>query len=40
MYNFNKKEIKYILDNLTICVDSRENSNKYIIDFFNKKKIT
>ena len=39
MYNFNKKEIKYILDNLTICVDSRENANKHIIDFFDKKKI-
>ena len=39
MYKFNKKEIKLILDNLTICVDSREQSNQYIIDFCNKKKI-
>lgn len=38
-YNFNQKEIKLILDNLTICVDSREKSNQHIIDFFNKKKI-
>lgn len=38
-YNFNQKEIKLILDNLTICVDSREQSNQHIIDFFNKKKI-
>ena len=39
MYKFNKKEIKSILDNLIICVDSREQSNQHIIDFFNKKKI-
>ena len=39
MYKFNKKEIKSILDNLTICVDSREQSNQHIIDFFDKKKI-
>ena len=36
MYKFNKKEIKSILDNLTICVDSREQSNQHIIDFFNR----
>ena len=39
MYKFNKKEIKSILDNLTICVDSREQSNQHIIDFFDKKKV-
>ena len=39
MYKFNKKEIKSILDNLIICVDSREQSNQHIIDFFDKKKI-
>ena len=39
MYKFNKKEIKSILDNLIICVDSREQSNQHIIDFFDKKKV-
>ena len=39
MYKFNKKEIKLILDNLTICVDSREQSNQHIISFFNKQGI-
>ena len=38
-YNFTEKETKKILDNLTILVDTRENSNSHIIDFFNKKKI-
>ena len=38
MYKFNKKEIKLILDNMIICVDSRENANQHIIKFFNKKK--
>ena len=39
MYKFNKKEIKSILDNLIICVDSREQSNQHIISFFNKQGI-
>ena len=39
MYKFNKKEIKSILDNMIICVDSRENANQHIIDFFDKKKV-
>ena len=38
-YKFTEKEIKKILDNLTILIDTRENSNSHIIDFFNKKKI-
>ena len=38
-YKFTEKETKKILDNLTILVDTRENSNGHIIDFFNKKKI-
>ena len=39
MYKFNQKEIKKILDSLVIIVDTRENANSHIIDFFNKKKI-
>ena len=39
MYKFNQKEIKKILDSLVIIVDTREQSNQHIIDFFNKKKI-
>ena len=38
-YRFTDKEVKKILDNLTILVDTRENANSHIIDFFNKKKI-
>ena len=39
LYRFTDREIKKILDNLTICVDSREQSNQHIIDFFDKKKV-
>ena len=39
MYKFNQKEIKKILDSLVIIVDTRENANSHIIDFFNNKKI-
>ena len=38
-YKFTDKQLKKILDNLIICIDSREQSNQHIIDFFNKKKI-
>ena len=38
-YRFTDNQLKKILDNLIICVDSREQSNQHIIDFFNKKKI-
>lgn len=38
-YQFNDKQLKKILDNLTVCVDTRENANQHIIDFFNGKKI-
>ena len=38
-YKFTDKEIKAILDNLTICIDSREQSNDHIINYFNKKQI-
>ena len=38
-YRFADKELKKVLDNLVVIVDSRENANQHIIDFFNKKKI-
>ena len=38
-WKFKDKELKKILDNLTIIVDSRENANSHIIEFFKKKKI-
>ncbi len=37
-FKFKDKELKKILDNLTIIIDSREQANQHIIDFFNKKK--
>ncbi len=38
-YKFTDKEMKKILDSMVVIVDSREQSNKHIIDFFNKKGI-
>ncbi|NFK66117.1 ERCC4-type nuclease [Clostridium botulinum] len=38
-YKFTDKEMKKILDNMTVVVDSREQNNQHILDFFNKKKI-
>ena len=36
---FTDKEIKAIKNNLTILVDTREQKNQHILDFFNMKKI-
>jgi len=38
-YYYTEKEIKAILDNLIIIIDTREQDNKHIIDYFEKKKI-
>jgi len=38
-YHYTKKESKEILNNLTVLVDTRENANSHILDFFNKKKV-
>ena len=38
-YRFADKELIKVLDDLVVIVDSRENANKHIIDFFDKKKI-
>lgn len=36
---FTDKEMKAIKNNLTILVDTREQKNQHILDFFNMKKI-
>ena len=38
-YHYTEKETKEILNNLTVLVDTRENANSHILEFFNKKKI-
>ena len=38
-WKFKDKELKKVLDNLTIIVDSREKANSHMIDFFKKKNI-
>ena len=38
-WKFNQKQLKTILDSLVICVDTRENANSHITNFFDKKKI-
>lgn len=38
-YKFTDKEIKEIEKNLVILIDTREQKNKHITDFFDKKKI-
>lgn len=39
MYQFKEKELKEILKKLEIIIDTRENENKHITDFLDKKKI-
>lgn len=39
-YKYTDKEMKKILDSLVVIVDSREQNNQHILDFFNKKKIS
>lgn len=38
-YHYTDTELKNLLKTLTIIVDTRENQNKHIIDYFDKKKI-
>lgn len=38
-YRFSDKELKNLLDSLTIVVDTREQANQHIIKYFNDKKI-
>ena len=38
-YHYTEKESKEILNNLTILVDTREQENKHILEYFDKKKV-
>ena len=37
-YKFTDKDLKVLLKNIVIIVDTREQVNKHIIEYFNKKK--
>lgn len=39
-YKYSDKEQKEILSSIVILIDTREKSNKHIIDYFNKNKIS
>lgn len=39
LYKFNEKELKTLLNSMNVIVDTREQSNSWIIDYFNNKKI-
>lgn len=38
-WKFKDKELKKVLDDMVIIIDTREQANQHIIDFFNKKQI-
>ncbi len=38
-YHYTDKEIKAILDSIIIIIDTREQENEHITDYFDKKKI-
>lgn len=38
-YSYTEKEMKSILDSLTIIVDTREKENQHVLDYFKSKKI-
>ncbi|HAT4309079.1 TPA: ERCC4-type nuclease [Clostridium perfringens] len=38
-YKFTEKEVKEILKKIVVLVDTREQANKHILEFFDKKKI-
>lgn len=38
-YKFTDKEMKKILDSMVVVVDTREQNNQHILEFFNRKKI-
>ena len=40
VYKLSDKELKDVLKNLTILVDSREKSNKHIIEWFKAKEVS
>jgi ERCC4-type nuclease len=38
-YHFTDKELKTILDSLVITVDTREQKNKHVLEYFRKKNV-
>lgn len=38
-YRYSDKELKEILDTLEIIVDTREQKNQHVLDYFRKKKV-
>lgn len=38
-YRYTDKEMKTILDSLEIIVDTREQKNKHVLDYFRKKEV-
>ncbi|MED1302624.1 nuclease [[Bacillus thuringiensis] serovar konkukian] len=38
-YRYSDKELKQILDTLAIIVDTREQKNQHVLDYFRKKKV-
>lgn len=38
-YRFSDKELKVILDSLIIIVDTREQKNQHVLDYFRKKEV-
>ena len=39
-YRYTDAELKNILHSLTVTVDTRENANKHILDYFAEKKVS
>jgi ERCC4-type nuclease len=39
-YKFTDKELKILLDSLTVIIDTREQENSHITEYLNKKKIS
>lgn len=38
-YQYSEKELKEILDTLEIIVDTREQQNRHVLEYFRKKKV-
>ncbi|EOO23475.1 hypothetical protein IIU_07036 [Bacillus cereus VD133] len=38
-YRYSEKELKEIMDTLEIIVDTREQKNQHVLDYFRKKKV-
>lgn len=38
-YRYSEKELKEILDTLEIMVDTREQKNQHVLDYFRKKDV-